>query len=209
MILIGQYDSSYTRRVGIALTLYDIPFEHRPWSVFGDAERLAALNPAVRVPTLVLDDGTVLTDSFAMLDYLDSLVPAAQAMFPRDEPQRHKALRVAAFAVAFVEKAGSLFYERVFHGQAASDVWAARCAKQVAGILAMLEAERAVQAAPYWCGAQIGHADIAVVCSLRHADEANPGLIDWAAYPALQAYFLRIEALPVFQAVSQVFIPPV
>ena len=32
MILIGQYDSPFVRRVGIALSLYDIPFEHRPWS---------------------------------------------------------------------------------------------------------------------------------------------------------------------------------
>lgn len=57
MILIGQYDSSFVRRVGIALTLYRLPFEHRPWSVMSDAEKIRALNPLVRVPTLVLDDG--------------------------------------------------------------------------------------------------------------------------------------------------------
>jgi len=34
MILIGQYDSPFVRRVGIALTLYGLPFEHRPWSIF-------------------------------------------------------------------------------------------------------------------------------------------------------------------------------
>ena len=38
MILIGQYDLAFTRRVGIALRLYGIAFEHRPWSVFGDAD---------------------------------------------------------------------------------------------------------------------------------------------------------------------------
>ena len=45
MILIGQYDSSFVRRVGIALTLYGLPFEHRPWSVFGDADRTAPTTP--------------------------------------------------------------------------------------------------------------------------------------------------------------------
>ena len=77
MILIGQYDSPFVRRVGIALTLYGMAFEHRPWSSFGDADRLRAFNPLTRVPTLVLDDGFVLIDSHLMLDYLDGLVDDA------------------------------------------------------------------------------------------------------------------------------------
>src|SRR4029079_12876218 len=52
MILIGQYDSPFVRRVAIALTLYDLPFEHRPWSVFGDADKVRTYNPLVRVPIL-------------------------------------------------------------------------------------------------------------------------------------------------------------
>jgi glutathione S-transferase len=63
MILIGQYDSPFVRRVGIALTLYDIAFEHRPWSTFGDAEKIRPYNPLGRVPTLVLDDGEALIES--------------------------------------------------------------------------------------------------------------------------------------------------
>ena len=54
MILIGQYDSPFVRRVGIALRLYGMPFEHRPWSTFGDADWIAPINPLRRVPTLVL-----------------------------------------------------------------------------------------------------------------------------------------------------------
>ncbi len=92
MILIGQYDSGFVRRVGIALTLYDIPFEHWPWSVFGDADRLKAYNPLVRVPTLVLDDGDVLLDSFAMIDYLDQLVEPSRALLPQTGPARHQAM---------------------------------------------------------------------------------------------------------------------
>jgi glutathione S-transferase len=57
MILIGQYGSPFVRRVGIALTLYEMPFEHRPWSVFRDAEKIRPYNPLTRVPTLVLADG--------------------------------------------------------------------------------------------------------------------------------------------------------
>ena len=74
MILIGQYDSPFVRRVAIALRLYGLAFEHRPWSTFGDADKIAPYNPLRRVPTLVLDDGEVLIESTAILDYLDELV---------------------------------------------------------------------------------------------------------------------------------------
>ena len=46
MILIGQYDSPFVRRVAIALRLYGMPFEHRPWSTFGDADLVAPLQSA-------------------------------------------------------------------------------------------------------------------------------------------------------------------
>ena len=62
MFLIGQYDSPFVRRVAIALRLYDLPFEHRPWSTFGDADKIAPYNPLRRVPTLVLDSGEALID---------------------------------------------------------------------------------------------------------------------------------------------------
>ena len=71
MFLIGQYDSPYVRRVGIALSRCALPFEHRPWSVWGDAERIREFNPLCRVPVLVLDDGTPLTEIFAILDAVD------------------------------------------------------------------------------------------------------------------------------------------
>ena len=45
MILIGQYDSLVARRVAIALRLYGLAFEHRPWSTFGDADKIAPFNP--------------------------------------------------------------------------------------------------------------------------------------------------------------------
>src|SRR5512134_1007222 len=98
MILIGQYDSPFVRRVGIALRLYDIPFEHKPWSTFGDADKIRPYNALTRVSTLVLEDGEVLTDSHIILDYLDGLVPVERRMFPTAEPARHKALRIAALA---------------------------------------------------------------------------------------------------------------
>ncbi|AZO77767.1 MULTISPECIES: glutathione S-transferase family protein [unclassified Bosea (in: a-proteobacteria)] len=207
MILIGQYDSPFVRRVGIALTLYELPFEHQPWSVFGDGERIAPLNPLVRVPTLALDDGLVLVESHAMLDYLDSLVPAERALFPRREPARHRALRVAGLAMGLAEKAVSLFYELRLH-DSISNVWAGRCRGQIGGVLAALEQDRAERAGDWWFDDRIGHADIALACALRFASDAHPDLVVLQNYPALAAHSVRCEALDVFQTISQPFIPP-
>ncbi|OOG68458.1 glutathione S-transferase [Sinorhizobium sp. A49] len=207
MILIGQYDSPFVRRVGIALTLYGMEFEHRPWSSFGDADRLRACNPLTRVPTLVLDDGTALVDSHIILDYLDGLVPEDCAMFPRSEPARHRALRIAALASGLGDKAVSLFYEKRLH-EAVSTLWVDRCRGQIEATLATLEAGRAEGVSEFWFGEHIGHADIAVAVVLRFLCEVHPDLIAISNYPALRAHGEKLEALAVFQAISQPFIAP-
>lgn len=207
MILIGQYDSPFVRRVGIALRFYDLPFEHRPWSVFGDADRIRPINPLTRVPTLILDDGDVLIDSAAILDFLDSLAPGGEALFPRAEPARHRQMKIAALATGLADKAVSLFYEKRLH-DVTSEVWTARCRAQIAGALDALETARAGLSSPWWFGESFGHADIAVACALRFVREAHAGLIDWSAYPALSAHCATLEALPVFKDISQPFIAP-
>jgi len=207
MILIGQYDSPFVRRVGIALTLYGLPFDHRPWSVFGDVEKIRPLNPLARVPTLVLDDGEVLIESHSILDHLDSLVPAERRLFPAAEPARRQALKIAALATGLGDKAVSLFYERRLHREV-SETWVERCRAQIAAVLAALEADRAGRAGEHWFGDRIGHADIAVAAVLRFVIEAHPGLVAPAEFPALERHSMRLEALPAFQAIRQPFIPP-
>ena len=195
------------RRVGIALTLYQLPFEHRPWSVFGNAAEIQPYNPLIRVPTLVLDDGTALIESHSILDYLDHRMPAEQRLFPQTEPQRHRALRIASLATGLGEKAVSLFYEQRLHQQV-SEVWVNRCQSQIKATLAILESDRSQQLGPCWFGDRIGHADIAVAAVLRFLGEAHPGLVDMAGHPALQSHAQALEALPAFQQICQAFIPP-
>ena len=193
MFLIGQYDSPFVRRVGIALRLYELPFEHRPWSSFGDAEKIAAYNPLRRVPTLVLDSGEVLIESAAILDYLD------------EEAGEGRALKVAALATGLADKAVILFYEGVLHKDK-SEVWVARCKAQIGAVLDALEEDRAARPTSYWFGDGIGHADIAVAAALRFVRDVHPDL--FGHHPALEAHSARCEALPVFIEISQPFVPP-
>ena len=206
MILIGQYDSSFVRRVAIALRLYDLPFEHRPWSVFSDGGKVQAINPLMRVPTLVLDDGDVVIDSASIIDHLDGLVSPERRLLPQAGPERRRVLKTMALATGLADKGVSLFYELHLH-DAPSASFVERCRVQISAALAALEAERAAKPGKFWFG-RMTHADIAVACAWRHVSEAHPGLIDPAAYPALAIHAAAMEAMPVFQEISQPFIAP-
>ena len=200
MILIGQYDSPFVRRVAIALTLYEMPYDHRPWSVWADAEALAKVNPLRRVPTLVLEGGETLIESAAILDALDQMVGPARAMIPNEGLARRRALRICALATGMADKAVSLFYETLLR-EAPSQVWIDRCRAQIADVLTALEAERGDGA--WWLNDALGHADIAVACAVRFVREAHPRLFDPARWPRLAAHADRCEALPVFQQICQ------
>ena len=204
MILIGQFDSPFVRRVGVALELYGVPYEHRPWSTWGDAERLAQYNPLRRVPTLILEDGECLLESTAILEYLDEGAGAERALLPRQGPVRRDGLRVCALATGLADKAVSLFYERLLHAQT-SDQWTERCRAQIGGVLAVLEADRARRSTAHWIGNCLSHADIAVTCALRFLAEAHPGAFALSEFPTLSAHSDACEALPVFRKIAQPF----
>jgi len=206
MILIGQYDSPFVRRVALALRFYDLPFEHRPWSTFGDADKIAPFNPLRRVPTLVLDGGEALIESTAILDYLDELVGPDKAMMAAQGEARRRQLRICALGSGLADKAVSLIYERVLRKDQLQ-LWVERCQAQISGVLEMLEKERAAVKTPYWFSEHIGHADIMVACALRFTGEAHPALFD-ARYPALQAHAAMCEALPPFIEIVQRLDPP-
>jgi glutathione S-transferase len=207
MILIGQYDSPFVRRVAIALRLYGIAYEHRPWSTFGDAERIAPYNPLRRVPTLVLDDGEALIESGAILDSLDEHVGPSRAMIAQGGAARRRALKVCALATGLADKAVSLFYERVLH-EATSEQWIARCRMQIADVLSALESSRVEGKTAFWFGEAIGHADIAVACALRFTREAHPGLLDEQRWPALAHHTSLCEGRNEFREIAQPFQPP-
>ena len=82
MILVGQYDSPYVRRVAVSLRVLGFDYEHDTRSVFADFDAMRQVNPIGRIPSLVLDGGEVLIDSASILDWLDQTVGPERALVP-------------------------------------------------------------------------------------------------------------------------------
>lgn len=99
LILRGYWRSSATWRVRIALHLKGIEFDYRPIHLVRDGgeqhkPEYTRLNPLAQVPTLELSNGALLTQSLAMIDYLEQLVPEP-SLFPQEPLERARAIQLA------------------------------------------------------------------------------------------------------------------
>src|SRR5271165_2029259 len=112
MQLIGMLDSPYVRRVAIALIVAKVPFTHRPISLFRHIDEFSKINPLLKAPTLLTDDGSALMDSNVILDYLAGCHPRVAALTPSRTPERIRALRATGLALTVMEKAVQRHYER-------------------------------------------------------------------------------------------------
>jgi len=209
MILIGMFDSPFTRRVAISATLLGIPFEHRNWSVGKDFDRIREYNPLGRVPTWVLDDGEALVESAMILDWLDEQVGPQRALLPASGAERRKALTLMALATGAADKGIHIVIERAFRPEEKRHApWTDRCRVQVDGALAELDKLCAAAGErPWLLGDAMTQADITLACYATYLRDAVP--FDLSAYPSLQERVQRCEALPVFQQFYVPFYTPV
>jgi glutathione S-transferase len=194
MILVGQYDSPFVRRIGVTLQHYRMPFTRDRTSVF--SPKMASVNPLVRIPSIILDDGQMLWDSAAILDYLDEQVAPQVALTPRAGEARRNVLRATALAAGAAEKTGAVVYERHLHrGDCVSTEWVKRCLEQVEGALSYLDG---AAHQPWYFGEKMTQADVTVGCTIGYLrlrlEEAFPA----GRYPKLEALMTRCDALDEF-----------
>ena len=202
MQLIGMLDSPYVRRVAITLQLLDLPFEHRSVSVFRGFDEFSRINPVVKAPTLVCDDGGVLMDSTLIIDYAEALAhdrdPASRSLMPRAIAERQRTLQLIGLALAACEKSVQIVYERSLRPPEKQHApWVTRVRGQLAAALAELDAALARQ--PLACtSASIDQAGVSSAVTWFFVRALVPELAKAADHPALQAYSDQAERLAEF-----------
>lgn len=195
MILVGQYDSPFVRRVAIALRVLGFDYEHDTRSVFADFDAMRALNPLGRIPSLVLDGGEVLIDSAAILDYLDQQVGPERALLPASGEARRRALQVTALAAGAVEKFGAVAYEQIIRpAQYRWPEWVERCRTQAQGGLAALER------LDWAASGKLDQPRIMTACLVNYVKLTNVAPMPADGYPKLTALWEACEAMPEFAA---------
>ncbi|MCS4250063.1 glutathione S-transferase family protein [Pseudomonas sp. BIGb0164] len=193
MKLIGMLDSPYVRRVAISLELYGVEFVHEPLSVFRTFNEFAQINPVVKAPTLVLDDGTVLMDSSLILDYLETLAPADKKLLPQAPAARARDLQRLGLALAACEKSVQIVYEHNLRpAEKQHAPWLDRVSGQLLAAYSLLEkqlpdsealTQASITAAVAWSFSQF------TVASVVRAD----------AFPNLKRHAERLEEHPAFR----------
>jgi glutathione S-transferase len=198
MQLIGMLDSPYVRRVAIALIVAKVPFTHRPISLFRHIDEFSRINPLLKAPTLVTDEGVVLTDSNIILDYLAAIFPRVAALTPSSAPERLRALRATGLALTVMEKAVQRHYERALRpAEKRHQPWVDRVMGQLTAALSALDAELPKVG---WTSGELGLGDISAACAFAFTQNILADLVETSRYHNLAKFCARAEALGPFRA---------
>jgi glutathione S-transferase len=191
VLLYNSQDSGNCYKVRLLLAHLGVAYERQELDVVDRSDRLEVLgdlNPALRVPTLVLDDGRALAESDAILVYFAE----GTSYLPADRFERAQVLQW-------------LFFEQYSHEPYIAVVrfWVAISdappsdaeieAKRRGGYAALDAMERHLSNRTFLVGEQYTIADIALYAYTHVADE---GGFDLSGYPAIGAWLERVAAQP-------------
>ena len=200
MQLIGMLDCPYVRRTAISLQLLGIPFEHRSLSVFSTFDQFRQVNPVVKAPTLICDDGTVLMESTLILEYAERIAVPGKSRVPANIAQRMHGLRLTGLALAACEKSVQIIYERNLRpAEKLHAPWVERVTGQLFAAYDALEAELG-RVPPAVERGTIDHAGVAVAVAWQFTQMMLPEVVDAARYPRLAKFSAQAEQLPEFVA---------
>ena len=197
MLLIGRNRSPFSRRVAVSLRLLGFTYEHQPFTTWSNLTEVRKVNPVGRVPALVLDDGEILFDSAAILDYLDGLVGPARALIPTTEPARRNVQRIVAGAMGVMEKVvAALYANTMYPAEKVHQPWVEHNEAQANSGLRWLDD---LAQGDWLAGGQLSQADITTVVTLDFTYLVNPKLLPPGLYPRLERLVKVCASIPAFR----------
>lgn len=210
MKLIGMLDSPYVRRVAISLQLLGLEFEHESLSVFRTFDEFKKINPVVKAPTLVCDDGEVLMDSTLLLQYAETLA-RPRTLLPTNPKELQHELHLTGFALAATDKSVQIIYERQLRPADKQHApWLERVTGQVLAAYSQLERELAKGALPV-SSATLRQSGVTLAVAWEFTQMMIGDIVPVQRFPLLAAFSAAAEALPEFKAAphgSETYRPP-
>jgi glutathione S-transferase len=195
MQLIGMLDSPYVRRVAISLKVLGLPFDIDQVSVFRQFDKFAALNPVVKAPTLITDDGVVLMDSSLILEHIAHVAP--RSLMPADRTSHEIALRQIGLALAACEKSVSIVYERNLRPEEKQhQPWLDRVRRQLLTAYGALEREVSCD---WFTGEELMQPQITLAVAWRFTQHMVADLVPAADFPKLSVLSARAQQLAPFR----------
>lgn len=196
--LYSYFRSSAAYRVRIALNLKSLPYEMVPVHLTKDGgqqrkSEFRALNPQMRVPALALSGGEVLTQSLAIIEYLDDIHPEPP-LLPADALARAKVRAIAQMVACDIHPLNNLivlqYLKRTLkHEQPDIDTWYHHWV--IDGFTAI---EAMLTPGPYACGAHVTLADICLVPQVANARRFKVPLDQFPKIVAVDAACLKLPA---------------
>ncbi|MAS41979.1 MAG: hypothetical protein CML46_02010 [Rhodobacteraceae bacterium] len=202
LILTGLYDSPFVRRAALALTFHGIEFEHRALSVFGDFDEVLKVNPLGRAPSLEMEDGRVLVDSRAIIEWVEAWAdPERRRLTPREQEDLLVTLKIESVAIGLAELAVSRSLEARREPQYQDPARFARLDRQIGSALSWLEERARVIRTQGMPAHGLSRAGIASVCAVTYLRHRWPDLLDAAGCENLVALTAELEQTEPFTLV--------
>jgi len=190
-------DSPYVRRVAISLEFLGVSFEHEAISVFSTFEKFQTINPVVKAPSLVCDDGEVLMDSSLILQFIETTAANGKSLWSPDPVVLQHEFRAVGLALAACEKSVQIVYERNLRPKAMQyQPWLERVRGQLLAAYESLEHE--VQSRQLAFTVARNQASIAAAVAWQFTQSLLSDVVSASPHPGLVRLSARMERIPEF-----------
>jgi glutathione S-transferase len=205
ILLHGVNASPFVRKVRVALSEKNIPYELKPQVPFGQPPEYLKISPLGKIPCFQDGDYT-LPDSSCIIAYLERTNPRP-ALYPEDPKEYGRALFLEEYADSkLVEIIGAVFFQRVvrkliFKQESDETIVRKKIDEEAPKVFDWLESQ--IGGDREWLvGTRFGIADLAMASpfvNFSHAGES----VDAKRWPRLAAYLQRVHARPSFKALIE------